>query len=141
MVCVPAPAVAGLNVPAAALVMPVPVHVPPASTAARLNAGEEIHTGARCVIVTSFCWFTVTITVSVEGQVPAISYCTTYVPAVAGSNVPAVLLVMPVPDQVPPGAAAVRLNGAEPEQAGAGCVMVALADPSTTRLIVSVLLQ
>lgn len=47
----PAPAVAGLKVPVDALVIPVPLHVPPAGEATILNAAVPVQTAATGVIV------------------------------------------------------------------------------------------
>ena len=45
MVKVPTPAVVGLNVPVAALVIPVPLQVPPGSTAAMFIAADDWQNG------------------------------------------------------------------------------------------------
>jgi len=59
MVCVPAPAVAGSKSPVAALVIPVPDHTPPASTAVRVIDGSEVQNGPTAVIVASIIRLTV----------------------------------------------------------------------------------
>ena len=43
IICEPTPAVAGLKVPVLALVMPVPLHVPPGVDATKLIAAPETH--------------------------------------------------------------------------------------------------
>ena len=53
MVCVPAPATEGSKVPLTASVIPVPDHVPPASTAERLVAASLIQKGPAADIVAS----------------------------------------------------------------------------------------
>jgi hypothetical protein len=62
IVCVPRPAVAGLNVPADALVMPVPDQVPPPVAAVRLVAGSVGQNGPAGVIVVLGKGFTTTFT-------------------------------------------------------------------------------
>src|SRR4051812_36373957 len=116
MVWIPVPATAGSNVPAVPLVMPVPVHVPPGEAAVMLNAGELMHFGPTFVIVALYTATTVTTTVSTSPHGAPMVYVMMCgpAPAVAGLNVPAAALVMPVPVHVPPGSTAVRLNaGAE----------------------------
>ncbi len=54
------------------------------------------------------------------------------VPAIAGSNVPAFASVIPVPLQVPPGVAAVRVTAVSVSQNGPAGVMVASGEGSTT---------
>jgi len=63
---VPLDALPGLNVPALALVMPVPLQVPPLTSAERLKAGTPEHTGDTGV--TFGCGFTVTVPVEVPVQ-------------------------------------------------------------------------
>ena len=53
MVCVPTPAVAGSNVPLAALVIPLPLHVPPAVAPVKFTEGSLIQYGPTGVIVAS----------------------------------------------------------------------------------------
>ena len=48
-------------------------------------------------------------------------------PATAGSNAPVDGFVIPVPDQVPPGSAAVKITDAAFAQNGPAAVIVALA--------------
>jgi len=57
---------------------------------------------------------------------------------VAGEKVPLVVSVMPVPLQVPPEVAALRLNGAVPRQTGAVFAMVTLDKDVTVTITVSV---
>ena len=115
IVKVPTPAVAGLNVPAAALVMPVPDQVPPATEALRFRAGLAVQKGPTGVIVTMGAALTWMLAVLVSLQPPIV---TVYVivnvpaPAVAGSKVPAAAFVIPVPLQLPPAVAAVRFTAA-----------------------------
>jgi hypothetical protein len=62
IVKVPAPAVAGLKVPFAAFVIPVPLHVPPAGDPLMLKGAVLVHTAETAVIVTTERGFTVTVT-------------------------------------------------------------------------------
>ena len=48
---VPAPAIAGENVPAEALVIPVPAHVPPAVTAVKLTGASPMQNGPEGLII------------------------------------------------------------------------------------------
>ena len=62
-------------------------------------------------------------------------------PAIAGSNVPAVLLVIPGPDQVPPPTLAVSVMAPPVEHAVAGAVMTGLTFGTTVTTDVSTLPQ
>lgn len=59
MVNVPAPAVAGSNVPAEALVIPVPLHVPPGEAAVKVTEVALAQKGPAGVMVASKSVFTV----------------------------------------------------------------------------------
>jgi len=76
MVCVPAPAVAGLNVPKAPSVIPVPDHVPPASTAVRFTEASVVQNGPAAVIVALAPLVKVILNVEELGQAPAVVYVT-----------------------------------------------------------------
>jgi hypothetical protein len=138
---VPTPEVAGSKVPAAPLVIPVPVQTPPACAALKLNAAALAQTGPCGVIVAFACIFTVTVDVLLEGQAPPIEYVMVKLPApdVAGLKVPVAALVIPVPLHVPPPVAALMLNAVAPEQTGATAVIVVLGKAFT--VTVDVLLE
>ena len=53
IICEPGPATAGSKVPLVALVIPVPLHVPPAPAATRLTAASVWQNGPAGVIVAS----------------------------------------------------------------------------------------
>ncbi len=72
MTNVPAPAVAGSNVPSTASVIPIPNQVPPAVTAVRLTAASAEQNGPAAVIVASGGFATVIDVVFESGQTPAI---------------------------------------------------------------------
>ena len=98
---VPVAAEAGSNVPAVPSVMPVPVHVPPAALAVRLNAPALEQSGATEVIDGVTAGFTVMdcVEVATHGELPTV-YVTEIAPERPdGSNM---LPVTPVPLQVPP---------------------------------------
>jgi hypothetical protein len=67
---VPAAAVAGSNVPADALVMPVPDHVPPAGDPERLVAGSPEQNGPAAVTEGVGTAFTVMLVVLELPQLP-----------------------------------------------------------------------
>ena len=62
MVWVPAPAVEGLNVPKLALVIPVPLQVPPPVAADKLIEASAVQNGPVAVMVAFGIGLTVTIT-------------------------------------------------------------------------------
>ena len=66
MVYVPTPAVAGLKVPLVPEVIPVPVHVPPAVAAVKLNAGVPRQIGVTLLMVASAAVVPVIVTVEVD---------------------------------------------------------------------------
>ena len=66
----PTPAVAGLNVPVAPFVIPVPVHVPPGLTAVKLTLAAFEQYGPTWVIVASVEFVIATLNVAVSGQAP-----------------------------------------------------------------------
>ena len=101
IVCVPAPAVAGLNWPA---LTPVPLYVPPVGEPpVNANAGASIHTEVLDGQLTTGSGFTVIVYVQAAVQLFALVYKYVIVcapaPAVAGLNWPA---LTPVPLYVPP---------------------------------------
>ncbi len=67
------------------------------------------------------------VSVSVAVQEPVIEYVITWfpTPATAGSKAPVAPLVIPVPDQVPPGSAAVKITDGAFTQNGPAGVIVA----------------
>jgi hypothetical protein len=111
------------------LAIPVPAQVPPAVAAFRLNGVAPTQTFAGCVIVEFKVEVTVTTTVSILLHEPVKEYVIVSVPtpAIDGSNVPFVELVIPVPDHVPPEVAAERLKEDAATQTDDGCVIVASA--------------
>jgi hypothetical protein len=119
-------------------VIPLPVQVPPLVAAFNVTGEALTHNTGGEVIVASAFDVTVINAVSVFPQLPGIVYVTVYVPvpAVAGSNVPLAPDVMPVPVQVPPAVAALKLNGADPMQTGATLFIVASASGDTVRVTV-----
>ena len=62
----------GSNVPAVALVMPVPLHVPPDNVAVRLKGALNIHCGATGVMLMLDALTTVISIVSVVLQIPGV---------------------------------------------------------------------
>ena len=70
---VPAPAVAGLNVPVAVLVMPVPLHVPPPVAAVKFVVGSDKQKGPDGVIVAFGTAFTLIFLDLVEVQPPTVT--------------------------------------------------------------------
>lgn len=141
--CEPSPAVAGSKVPFVAFIMPVPLQLPPDVAALRLKAGAPTHTEGGCVMVAFSVLFTVTSAVSEPPQAPEVVYVIVNVPVpeVAGSKVPFVALVIPVPLQVPPPVAAVRLKAAALAQTGLTFVIVGSADGPTVTVATAVLEQ
>jgi hypothetical protein len=129
IVCDPAPAVTGLNIPVEVLVIPVPLQVPPEVAADRVTAASISQKGPTGLIAPLATGFTVILVVELDPHVPGIVYVIVWVPAPAteGLNVPAVAFVMPFPDHVPPGDAAVKLTAGERIQKGPAAVMVEFA--------------
>jgi hypothetical protein len=134
------PAVAGSNVPALVLVMPVPDQVPPEVVADKFIGLALTHNEVNGDMVASAFGVTVTNAVSVFPQDPEMVYVIVNVPVpeVAGSNVPPAPDVIPVPDQLPPPVTAFRLKAGEPKQRGATLLMVASANNVTVIVTVEV---
>ena len=122
IVFVPAFASEGSNVPLIGSVIPVPLQVPPAVAAVKLNTVALAHIGDTAVILALAPEVTVIETVSIAPQVPEIEYVIICVPipAIAGSNVPDTPDVIPVPVHVPPVVAASKLKVAAPLHIVAG---------------------
>ena len=135
MVLTPGIAAKGSKTPLMASVMPGPTHVPPGVAATSVTAGSFEQNGPTAVMVASGGLPTV-IDVVLESEHPpvVIAYVIVNVPtpADAGVKVPATASVIPVPLQVPPGVAAVRLNGASVVQKGPAGVIVASGAGLTT---------
>ena len=138
IVKVPTPEVAGLNVPLVVFVIPVPLQVPPAGLAEKLNADALAHTGATGVIdavpaeVTTCC--SVSLFVQLFASVYVYVIVNVPVPAVVGLNVPLAALVIPVPLQVPPLGVAVRLKDAAPTQTGVVGLIVTVGSGLTVTI-------
>src|SRR5215207_3936552 len=90
IVHVPKPAAPGSKVPAAPLVIPIPLQVPPGSAPTKLTGASNTQNGPAAVIVASADAFTNICSVSVPPQAPGILYVTVCKPgpAVAGLNNP-----------------------------------------------------
>src|SRR5688572_30626812 len=135
MLWVPAPAVAGSNVPAFTSVIPVPLQVPPAVTALKVTDPSFVQKGPAAVIVASGGGATVMSIVLVSSHDPLTTkYVIVWVPApaVAGSKIPTAPFIIPVPLQVPPAVAAERVTDPSVTQKGPAGVMVASGAGSTT---------
>ena len=101
IVVVPTPATLGLNAPVFALIMPVPLHVPPGLAAVKVMGLASMHTDPRFAMVASNGPNTVMVIVPVSAH-PEGVYETTSgpTPAVAGLKIP--VDETPTPVHVPP---------------------------------------
>jgi hypothetical protein len=122
---VPMPEDDGLNVPATESVMPVPDQTPPGVAALRLNAGLPVQTVGTAAIVGSELDRTLMVVVSAPPQNPGSVTITEAGPgpAIAGSNVPLLLLVIPLPDHTPPLTVEVSVIGPPATQVVEGAVI------------------
>jgi len=132
--CVPAPATEGSNVPKIPSVIPVPKKLPPAVIGVIFIAASVMQKGP--INVQSESGFESTSISSVSASEQAqfeILYVIVYVPGPTkdGANVPLFESVIPVPDHVPPGSAALKFNGGFVSQKGPAGVIVASTLAST----------
>ena len=99
-----AASVADPKLPVEALLIPVPLHVPPGLAAVSVKGREDWQNGPAGVIVPSGTEFTTITCVSVLGQGPPIEYVMVLFTAVvfAGLKAPLEAFVIPGPLHVPP---------------------------------------
>ena len=131
--CEPTPAIEGLNVPVAALVIPVPLHVPPACAATKLTAAALIQNGPAGVIAVFAVSTTCMLVVCKSPQTPLREYVIVCVPipAVEGLKVPVAAFVIPVPLHVPPNSTGTKFKAGSVIQNGPAGLIVASASAIT----------